>query len=103
VIRRERYAPGDGSVSQLDSTHIGEVARQLDFTWYELPPQTPFSGRSLEELRVRSTTGAAVVGIIRDGALVANPGGKARLEAGDLVGVLGTREQIARFERASQT
>lgn len=103
VIRHERYALGKGSTSQLDSTHIGEVARQLDFTWYELPPGTPFNGRSLEELRIRSTTGAAVVGIIHSGVLAANPGATARLEAGDLVGVLGTREQIARFERASQT
>jgi CPA2 family monovalent cation:H+ antiporter-2 len=102
VIRHQRYAAGDGSASQLDSTGIGEVARQLDFIWYELPPQTPFDGRSLEQLRVRSTTGAAVVGIIHAGALVANPGGKARLGAGDLVAVLGTRDQIARFENASR-
>jgi K+/H+ antiporter YhaU regulatory subunit KhtT len=41
-----------------------------------------------------------VVGIIRDGSLVANPDGQEHLEKGDLVGVLGTREQIARFEQA---
>ena len=42
----------------------------------------------------------SVVGIIRDGRLVANPDGDSRLERGDLVAVLGTREQIARFEHA---
>ena len=30
---------------------------------------SPFDGRSLGELRIRSTTGASVVGIIRDGSL----------------------------------
>ena len=39
----------------------------------------------------------SVVGIIRDGALLANPDGDSRLERGDLVAVLGTRDQIARF------
>jgi len=33
---------------------------------------------------------------------LANPGGRARLAAGDLVAVLGTRDQIARFEEASR-
>jgi CPA2 family monovalent cation:H+ antiporter-2 len=78
------------------------VARQLDFTWIGLPAGSAFDGRTLGELRVRETTGASVVGIIHDGALVANPGSGARLETGDLVAVLGTREQIARFEQAAR-
>ena len=44
--------------------------------------------------------GASIVGIIRSGSLLANPDGEAALEAGDLVAVLGTRDQIARFETA---
>ena len=56
-------------------------------------------GRTLAELRIRSTFGASVVGIIRAGSVVANPDGQSYLEKGDLVAVLGTRDQIARFER----
>ena len=67
-----------------------------------LPSGSPFHGRTLGELRIRTTTGVAVVGVIHDGGLVANPDGHAHLTSGDLVAVLGTREQIARFEAAAE-
>jgi K+/H+ antiporter YhaU regulatory subunit KhtT len=54
----------------------------------------------LDNLRIRSTIGASVVAIIRDASLVANPDGQAHLHTGDLVAVLGTREQIERFRQA---
>jgi Trk K+ transport system NAD-binding subunit len=38
----------------------------------------------------------------RAGSFVANPDGQSSLEGGDLIAVLGTRDQIARFERAMQ-
>lgn len=67
-----------------------------------VPPDSPFDGRTLGELQIRTTIGASVVGIIRAGSLVPNPDGQARLEREDLVAVLGTRDQIARFEQAMQ-
>jgi CPA2 family monovalent cation:H+ antiporter-2 len=102
AIRHEQYAHiGDMGPSGLAlMSQIGEMARQLDFTWIGLAPDSPLNGRTLEELRIRSRTGVSIVAIIHDGALVSNPDGHARLEAGDLVAVLGTREQIARFEHA---
>lgn len=101
AVRHERY---DDAGDTRDSgsammSQIGEIARQLELTWVGLAAESPFDGRTLGELRIRTTTGASVVGIIRDGTLVANPDGQERLEKGDLVAVLGTREQIARFER----
>lgn len=102
AIRRERYerARGGAESGLAMMSQIGDMARQLDFTWIGLPADSPFDGRTLEELRIRTTTGASVVGIIRDGALVANPAGAARLERGDLVAVLGTRDQIGTFTQA---
>jgi K+/H+ antiporter YhaU regulatory subunit KhtT len=46
---------------------------------------------------VRTETGASIVAIVRDGLVLASPGPDARFEPGDLVGVLGTREQRAAF------
>jgi len=43
-----------------------------------------------------------VVGLIHEGTLLANPDSHSYLAAGDLVAVLGTREQIARFEEAAR-
>jgi CPA2 family monovalent cation:H+ antiporter-2 len=65
-----------------------------------VPNGSPLDGQTLAGLRLRTTSGVSVVGIIRDGRLIANPDGDSRLERGDLVAVLGTREQIARFEVA---
>ena len=102
AIRRERYDLGNGNDESglAVMSQIGEIARQLDFTWVGVPPDSPFDGKTLAELRIRATIGASVVGIIRTGSLVANPHGESRLERGDLVAVLGTREQISAFERA---
>jgi CPA2 family monovalent cation:H+ antiporter-2 len=109
-IRRTQYgqagAPessvqADGSPS-LSKSHLGEMARHLDFIWVDVPQGSPFVDRTLGELRLRTTIGASVVGIVRDRALVANPDGEARLMTGDLVAALGTREQLARFEKALQ-
>ncbi len=104
AIRRERYglSGGDPQSGRALTSQIAEVARQLDFTWLGIPPDSPFHGRSLADLRIRTTIGASVVGVIHDGTLVSNPDSDVRLETGDLVAVLGTRDQIARFEDAAR-
>ncbi len=99
AIRHERYSQGGESPLKLMG-QISEIARQLDFTWVAVPSGSPFEGQTLGSLRLRATYGVSVVGIIRDGRLLANPDGDSRLERGDLVAVLGTREQLARFEQA---
>ena len=105
AIRRERYGvPGERLDDQRALlTQVTEVTRYLDFTWFHLPDHSPFHGHTLGELQVRSTAGASVVAVVHDGSLIANPDGQVRLEAGDLVAVLGTRDQIGRFERAAQS
>jgi CPA2 family monovalent cation:H+ antiporter-2 len=105
AIRRERYGvPGEELVNQRAIlSQVGEVTRHLDFTWLRLPGESLFDGRTLGELQIRSTTGASVVAVVHEGSLTANPDGQVRLEAGDLVAVLGTRDQIGRFEEAAQS
>jgi monovalent cation:H+ antiporter-2, CPA2 family len=102
AIRHERYDmnSASGASGLAIMAQIGEIARQLEFTWVGVVPDSAFDGRTLDALRIRSTIGASIVAIIRDNALVANPDGQARLQAGDLVALLGTREQIDRFRQA---
>jgi K+:H+ antiporter len=98
AIRRERYGlPGNDPQS---TSGVVEVLRQLDFTWFRLPPDSAFNGHTIGELRIRTTLGASIAGVIHDGVLLANPDSETSFSAGDLVGVLGTRDQIARFEEA---
>ena len=98
AIRHERYGQhGESPLAMM--SQIGEIARQLDFTWMTVPAGSPLDGQTLAGLRLRATSGVSVVGIIRHGRLIANPDGDVHLERGDLVAVLGTRDQIARFDQ----
>ena len=100
AIRHERYGPSDKRDSGLAMmSQVGEIARHLELAWVGVPLNSPFDGQTLGELRIRTTTGASVVGIIRSGSLVANPDGHEHLQKDDLVAVLGTRDQIGRFEQ----
>jgi CPA2 family monovalent cation:H+ antiporter-2 len=101
AIRHERYeSTGKRDAGLVPVSQVGKIARHLELAWVGVPADSPSDRRTLGELRIRTTTGASVVAIIRGGSLVANPDGEARLEKGDLVAVLGTRDQIARFEQA---
>jgi len=101
AIRRARYEQADeaGESGLALMSQIGEIARQLDFTWVSVPPGSPLDGRTLRELQLRSTVGISVVGVIREGSFTANPDADFSLQKGDLVAALGTRDQIARFEQ----
>jgi len=96
AIRHERYLQADQTGLALMS-QLNAVARHLDVDWVSVAAGSPLEGRTLGELRLRATTGASVVAIVREGALTSNPDGNVRLERGDLVAVMGTRDQTAAF------
>jgi monovalent cation:H+ antiporter-2, CPA2 family len=94
ALREELYAPlfeGDGDYQRL--VQLGSAGPLFDFTWLEVTAGSQLDGRSLGELALRRQTGVSVVGIMRDGSLLSNPGPDDRLEAGDLLAVVGGTEQ----------
>jgi CPA2 family monovalent cation:H+ antiporter-2 len=101
-MRRERAGEAEASRAPHPfHKELVEVARQLDFQWVMLPPGSPMDGRRIGELRIRTVTGAVVVAVFHRGQLDANPEADYRLREGDLIAVIGTREQVARFEQAA--
>ncbi len=60
-----------------------------------VPTHSPASGKLIRELKLRTVTGASIVGIERDGTSIINPGPDEEVLAGDQVLLLGTREQLA--------
>jgi CPA2 family monovalent cation:H+ antiporter-2 len=60
---------------------------------------SPAAGRLIRDLRLRTVTGASVVGIDRNGNSVINPGPDEELQCGDQVLLLGSLPQIASAER----
>ncbi|MFA5160997.1 MAG: cation:proton antiporter [Elusimicrobiales bacterium] len=59
---------------------------------------SPFAGRSIQELDIRAKTGATVIAIYRDGANFSNPGPHARLAPGDIVILFGNEEQCGKAD-----
>lgn len=60
-----------------------------------VPGDSAGAGRSLADLDVRRTTGASVVSVERRGERLVNPGPDTRLLPGDVLTLLGEREQVA--------
>jgi TrkA domain protein len=56
------------------------------------------AGRTIGELGVRASTGVSIAGLLRGDHFDTGPGPEARLEAGDLLAVVGDPSQLRRFE-----
>lgn len=99
AVRRELYAPLYETHDDYQTvTRLGSASRLLELVWVRVDMGGGLDGQTIQELRVRSVTGATVVGVMRAGKLVPNPGADYRFAAGDVVAVLGDFEQRAAFE-----
>jgi monovalent cation:H+ antiporter-2, CPA2 family len=97
-VRRELYAPITRQGTEGDLlAQLERASRQIETEWVRLPENSPLEGRTIGDLGVRTQTGASIVAIVRDDLVLAGPGPDVRFEPGDLVGVLGTRDQRAAF------
>lgn len=97
-VRRELYAPITRQGTEGDLlAQLERASRQIETEWVRLPENSSLEGRTIGDLGVRTQTGASIVAIVRDDLVLAGPGPDVSFEPGDLVGVLGTREQRAAF------
>jgi monovalent cation:H+ antiporter-2, CPA2 family len=99
AMHKELYAPlyqTHEDYQAVDLLH--QAPRLLDLTWLSLPPQSPILGQTIQDLGIRTQTGATVVGVMRHGTLQPNPAADFRFTSGDLVGVIGQRQQLEAFE-----
>ena len=99
AIRHELYAP----LEQLHDdyrlvTKLQNFARLLEFRWFQLPVGSPLVGSTIQTLRIRNQTGVAVVGVVHEDELYANPTLDYEFHAGDFVAVMGNAEQLAAFQ-----
>jgi CPA2 family monovalent cation:H+ antiporter-2 len=100
AVRRDLYEPlyqAQREYATMAQLHTAQ--RLMGLSWVALPPDSPLAGRTIQELAVRSRTGASVVAIMGSEALLSNPQGDYCFQADDIVGVLGDPEQLAAFQR----
>jgi CPA2 family monovalent cation:H+ antiporter-2 len=89
-VRQELYASLGGDRSDHRTLRLlRDAEHHLGLEWVTLDEASPLAGRSLGETRIRSATGASVVAVLRGEELSPNPDVDLRLEAGDLLAVIG--------------
>jgi monovalent cation:H+ antiporter-2, CPA2 family len=90
----ETFAEPPPSHQPEASTVIPAMMREAKLKVATLLEASPAAGKMIVELRLRTETGASIVGIERDGENIVNPGPDEELKAGDRVLLLGTRGQL---------
>ncbi len=98
-IRHELYRPlYDVQAEYHAISRLQNSARLFRLTWLTIFADSPLAGKNIAESRIRTMTGVTLAGILRSGQLFSNPGPDFVIRAGDVAGVLGQTEQLARFK-----
>ncbi|BCA55044.1 putative Glutathione-regulated potassium-efflux system [Nitrospira sp. KM1] len=96
-IRREGYALLRRSELPELAHHLrGGTLTDAEVETCRIEDDSPSAGKSFGELAIRPMTGASVIAWTRSGITESNPSLKIKLLAGDIVVLLGSREQIRR-------
>ncbi len=75
----------------------------LSIEWITMPVRGGLTGQSIGDGRIRTETGASVVAVIRGDRSIPGPGPELRLEAGDVVLLIGTAQSVQRALRRLTT
>lgn len=94
-IRQERYE----MLRQLDGPRLAQaeltrIFAQVEMETYLVPEGAPSTGKTIGDLHIRRRTGASVVAVIQDGRITANPGPEHRIAEGQILVLVGSREQL---------
>lgn len=92
-IRQELYAAFFNSKDSYRTlSQLRDAEQQFDLQWLRLPGESPLVNRSIGENEIRKTTGASIVGVVRNGRLIPNPDAGFILMPEDLVAIIGSKE-----------
>lgn len=101
-VRQELYSVVCGSNRNYEElSQFRGAEREFDLQWYELPETSPLAGRTIGQNRIRQSTGASIVGVVREGVLKTNPDADYVLRPGDKIAVIGSDEARESFHRLS--
>jgi CPA2 family monovalent cation:H+ antiporter-2 len=96
-IRREGYALLRRSELPELAHHLrGGTLSDVEVETCRIDEDSPAVGKTIAQLAIRPRTGASIIAWTRGGVTESNPSEKAKLLPGDIVVLLGTRDQIRR-------
>jgi CPA2 family monovalent cation:H+ antiporter-2 len=100
AVRRDHYDTQLNTEEEHRLLHeLINASGNIEVIWFSLDAGSPLVGRTLQEVNLRTLTGASVVAIMRNRQLIANPKSLTTFEAEDRVGFIGNKEQIEAVER----
>jgi TrkA domain protein len=73
------------------------LTREVVMEWLKVQENSKLSGRTIADNQIRRKTGVSVIAIIRNNRIIPSPDPTQKIEAGDTIVVVGTREQIKNF------
>lgn len=79
--------------------NIPPLLHEAELRTVRLPDGAWTVGKLIAEIKLRTKTGASIVGIERDGKNIINPGPDEELRSGDQVVILGTKQQLEESEK----
>ena len=91
---RDTFAQPADPPSLHEATSLPPLLREARLETVEVPPGTEAAGKMIAELKLRTQTGASVVGIERQGTSIVNPGPDEELESGDQILLIGSEDQL---------
>ena len=85
---RKKLSEDEKLIKNLD-----DAANQLSSFWLTIPSGSPFAGKTLSQLAVRTNYGVSVTGVMRNNQFTPNPSSEFQLQEHDYLSVIGTSEQ----------
>ena len=80
----------------IDLGKIAEALGSASTEAFFVEPDSKAVGRTIAELKLRTTTGVSIIAITREGHADVNPGPETIIHEGDVLVLLGGAEQIDR-------
>jgi CPA2 family monovalent cation:H+ antiporter-2 len=71
------------------------ATRGVEIAWQPVSEHSTLVGKSIKEANLRAQIGTSVIALLRDGHVIPNPKSDTRFEVGDMVGVIGTVQELA--------
>ncbi|WP_162562505.1 cation:proton antiporter regulatory subunit [Salinigranum rubrum] len=88
----------DGSYFESVDTDLENALEDADIEWVEVDDEAPVVGQTLRESGIRTRTGVSVIAVQRSDRTHSNPDSSFRIEAGDVLVVVGSKAEHEAFE-----
>jgi CPA2 family monovalent cation:H+ antiporter-2 len=98
IALQETFDQPQASHQEEESSPLQLILSQAELKTVNIASNSPAGGRFIRDIKLRSRSGASIVGIVRNGESMINPGPDDEILAGDQVLLLGNRAQLESAE-----